>query len=116
MNISYAFACLLVTNRDRAAPWYERLFGKPPDFLPTEDEAVWQVAPTASVYILADSDRAGRGTVTLIVDDLTATLAEIRGRGIIAGPINEVTGAGSKSVITDPDGNEVAFVELLAAT
>lgn len=116
MNVSYAFACLVVTDRDRAATWYERLFGKPPDFLPTEDEAVWQVAPTASMYILADAERAGRGIVTLIVDDLDATLLEIEGRGIIAGRFNEVTGAGRKSVIKDPDGNEVALVELLPST
>ncbi len=114
LNISYAFACLMVTNRDLAAAWYERFFGRPPTFLPNDKEAVWQVAETASVYILADSDRAGRGVVTLIVDDLEATLAEIADRGITPGPIEEVTGAGHKSTTLDPDGNEVALVELIA--
>jgi predicted enzyme related to lactoylglutathione lyase len=114
MDITYAFAGLVVTNRDRAAAWYERLFGRPPTFLPNDAEAVWQVAGTASVYLLADTDRAGRGVMALVVDDLDATLAEIAGRGIAAGAIEEIPGAGRKAVITDPDGNVVSFVEILA--
>jgi predicted enzyme related to lactoylglutathione lyase len=115
MNVTYAFACLLVTDRDRSVDWYERLFGRPPTFLPHDREAVWQVAATASVYVLADPDRAGRSVVTLVVDDLDDTLAEIAGRGIKPGPIDEMPGAGRKSVIVDPDGNEVGLVQIGAA-
>ena len=116
MNVSYAFACLLVRNRDQAAEWYERFFGRPPTFLPNDEEAVWQVAPTASVYVLTDETRAGHSVVTLIVDDLDTTLAEIAERGITPGPVEEVTGAGRKSTTQDPDGNEVALVQLNATT
>ncbi|GAC1645343.1 MAG: hypothetical protein NVS4B2_34870 [Chloroflexota bacterium] len=115
MGINYVFACLLVVNRDRAAAWYERFFGRPPDFLPNDIEAVWRVAETASVYLLADADRAGRGVVTLVVDDLDASLAEIAGRGISMGAIEEIPGAGRKSSVTDPDGNGVSLIEVLAA-
>jgi predicted enzyme related to lactoylglutathione lyase len=114
MDISYVFAGLVVTNRDQAAAWYERLLGRPPDFLPNDAEAVWQLASTASVYLLADADRAGRGVTALVVDDLDATLAEIAGRGIVPEAIEEVPGAGRKAVIPDPDGNEVSLVEILA--
>jgi predicted enzyme related to lactoylglutathione lyase len=113
VRISYAFAGLVVANRDQAQAWYERLLGKPPTFLPNDLEAVWQVADTASVYLLADAERAGRGIMTLIVDDLDATLAEIDGRGIAAGAIEEIPGAGRKSTITDPDGNRVSIVQIL---
>ena len=116
MNVSYAFACLMVRNRDQAAEWYERFFGRPPTFLPNDQEAVWQVASTASVYVLADEQRAGHSVVTLIVDDLETALAEIAERGITPGPVAEVTGAGRKSTTLDPDGNEVALVELNATT
>ncbi|MGA7671625.1 MAG: VOC family protein, partial [Nitrolancea sp.] len=111
-NVTYAFACLIVTNRDQATEWYERFFGRPPNFLPNDNEAVWQVAQTASVYVLADSERAGHSVVTLVVDDLDASLAEIASRGIMPGPIEDITGAGRKSTTRDPDGNEVALVEL----
>lgn len=114
MDITYAFAGLVVANRDRAAAWYEGLLGRPPDFQPNDAEAVWQVAGTASVYLLADADRAGRGVVALVVDDLDASLAEIAGRGIATGAIEEIPGAGRKAVLTDPDGNAVSIVEILA--
>jgi hypothetical protein len=113
MTITYVFAGLVV-NRDQAAAWYERLLGRPPDFLPNDAEAVWQLADTASVYLVADADRAGCGVVTLVVDDLDASLTEIDGRGIVPGTIQEIPGAGRKSVMTDPDGNAVAIVEILA--
>ena len=116
MEINYVFAGIVVANRDQAAAWYERLLGRPPDFLPNEAEAVWQVANTASIYLLADPDRAGHSIMTLVVDDLDATLSEIAGRGIATGAIEEIPGAGRKSVITDPDGNALSVVEITATS
>jgi predicted enzyme related to lactoylglutathione lyase len=115
MNINYVFAGLLVTDRDRAAAWYERLLGRPPTFLPHDAEAVWQAANTASIYLLADADRAGYGIMSLVVDDLDVTLTEITGRGIETGSIEEIPGAGRKSVIIDPDGNTISLLEILTA-
>ena len=114
MAINYVFAGLVVANRDAAVAWYERLLGRPPTFLPNEVEAVWQVVDTASMYVLADAERAGRGIVTLVVDDLEASRAEIAGRGIETGAIEEIPGAGRKSVIVDPDGNVVSIIEVYA--
>ena len=115
MDITYVFAGLVVANRDQAAAWYERLLGRPPDFLPNDAEAVWQAAGMASIYLLADADRAGRGVMALVVDDLDASLAEIAERGIVTGAIEEIPGAGRKAVIADPDGNAVSILEILAA-
>ncbi|HEX9033280.1 MAG TPA: VOC family protein [Streptosporangiaceae bacterium] len=112
MDVTYVFACLIVRDRDAAAAWYSRLFGRPPTFLPNEAEAVWQLAGTASLYVLADPDRAGRGIATLVVDDLAALVAEVSGRGIVPGAMEEIPGAGRKVVITDPDGNTVSIVQI----
>ena len=38
------FAGIPVTSYAVAVEWYERLFGAPPSFLPTEIEAVWELA------------------------------------------------------------------------
>ena len=113
MRVSYVFAGLVVVNRDQAVAWYERLLGRPPDFLPNEIEAVWQAADSASVYLLADAERAGHGIMTLVVDSLDATLVEVDRRGIVPGAIEEIADAGRKSVITDPDGNEIGIVEII---
>lgn len=112
MRIDYVFACLLVTDRDAAMAWYERLLGRAPTFVPNDGEAVWQLAATASLYVLADRARAGRGVVTLAVDDLKGCVAEIAARGIAMGPIEEIAGAGWKARVRDPDGNEIALVEI----
>lgn len=112
MNVSYVFAGLVVSHRDRAADWYARLIGRPADMLPNDAEAAWQLADSASLYLLADPARAGRGVFTLVVDDLDGVLAEIGARGLTAGQVQDVGTAGRKSVIIDADGNAVSIVEL----
>jgi predicted enzyme related to lactoylglutathione lyase len=112
MDINYAFAGIVVANRDRAADWYEQLLGRPPTFLPNDAEAVWQLADTASIYLFADPTRAGHSVTALAVDDLDATIVELAGRGITVGAIKEIQGTGRKSVVTDPDGNWVSLLEI----
>ena len=66
------FAGLPVRDFAAARPWYERLLGSEPSFLPHETEAVWTVEEHRHVYIVEDADTAGGGHVTLFVDDLDA--------------------------------------------
>jgi len=114
MDLSYVFAGLIVTDRDRAAAWYGQLLGRPADILPNDAEAMWQLTETSSVYLLADPGRAGRGVLTTAVPDLDAVLAEIGQRGIPASAdIEVIPGSGRKCAFTDPDGNVVAFVQLI---
>ena len=112
MSVSYVFAGLIVTDRDQAADWYARLLGRPADMRPNDAEAAWQLAESASLYLLADPHRAGQGILTLVVDDLDAQAAQLRKRGIAVPPPEQVGGAGRKCAITDPDGNTVSLVEL----
>lgn len=116
MAIHYVFAGLPVTDRDAALAWYGRLFGRQATFVPNESEAVWQLADTASLYVLVDPDRAGRGFVTLAVDNLEGHLSEIATRGIVTGEVQQIPGAGRKSVVTDPDGNAISFVAILSVS
>ena len=111
-RISYVFAGLVVANRDQAADWYARLIGRPADMLPNDSEAAWQLVGSASLYLLEQPQRAGRGVLTLVIDDLDAMLAEIAARGLAPGPVEDVGTAGRKSVLTDRDGNTVSIVEL----
>ncbi|MCW2494257.1 VOC family protein [Jatrophihabitans sp.] len=111
MTITYLFAGLAIRDRDASAAWYSRLFDTEP-MLPNDDEAMWQLVGTGSLYVVVDHERAGAGTVTLIVDDLDATLEELRARGFdLVEPI-VIPGAGRKSLVSDPDGNQVWFVGL----
>lgn len=111
MDIGYVFAGLVVANRDEAAAWYARLLGRPADILPNDAEATWQVAGGASLYLLADPERAGRGVFTLIVPGLDAELARLADSGITPTRIDEFE-AGRKCVLHDPDGNEIGIAQL----
>ena len=112
---THLFVGLLVRDRDAALAWYERLLDRPADRLPTPDEAVWQVAATGSIYLLADPSRAGQGEAMLVVDDLDAQRARLRAAGVSADRLVIVPGAGRKLRIHDPDGNVLWFAEVGAA-
>ncbi len=114
MDITYVFAGISVANRDAAAAWYTKLLGKPPDFLPHDGEAVWQLTPNASLYVVVDAERAGRSVATVVVDDLEAMVAQLAVQGITIGAIEEVVGAGRRAVANDVDGNAISIVEIPA--
>ena len=115
MPVDYVFAGLVVTEREAAVQWYEKLLGVAPDLYPNDVEAAWQLTGSASLYILADPTRAGGGVFTMVVDDLDEYLAGLAARRVTVGAIEEIPGAGRKVVALDPDGNSVGVVELLPA-
>ena len=112
MSIEYVFAGLAVTGVDAAIDWYERLLGKPPDMRPNDREATWRLTETASVYIVADEDRAGQSAVTMFVDDLDAELEGIARRGISVGEVETTPGLPRRVKISDPAGNAIQLAEL----
>jgi predicted enzyme related to lactoylglutathione lyase len=110
--ITHVFAGIPVADHGAALGWYERLLGRPPDRIPTDGDAVWQLSETGLIYVVRDAPRAGGALVTLIVDDLDAWIAEVSGRGIAAGEVDAAPGAVRRSVITDPDGNRITIGEV----
>jgi catechol 2,3-dioxygenase-like lactoylglutathione lyase family enzyme len=98
------FAGLPVSDLEPALAWYERLLGRPPDMRPHAGEAVWQLAEGALIYVVVDPERAGRGLLTLIVDDVDVELEPIA---------RETIAAGRKTVFADPDGNRITFAQLV---
>jgi hypothetical protein len=110
MTITLLLAGMPVRDRDASAAWCTTLLDAEP-FFPNDQEAIWQVVGSGSLYVIVD-DNAGAGTVTLIVDDLDASIAQLTGRGVkVAEPIT-IPGAGRKALVRDPDGNQVWFVGL----
>lgn len=70
------FAGLPVDDFETARAWYRLFVGRAPDVIPKPDEAVWRLAGTGWIYVVADGARAGSAIVTLLVDDLTITLGQ----------------------------------------
>jgi predicted enzyme related to lactoylglutathione lyase len=106
------FAGLVVSDIERAKDWYAALFGREPDILPNDVEAMWQLTPTANLYLLADVSRAGGGVATIALSDLEAVVAAATRGGLSIGPIEPVGDAGSKAIATDHDGNEIHLIQL----
>ena len=71
------FAGSPVSDYEAAKPWYERLLGAEPSFIPHATEAVWELAEHRFVFINEDAERAGGAIHTIFVDDLDADGNEI---------------------------------------
>ena len=98
MGFTATFAGVAVRSISDARAWYTEFFGREPDMLPHDREAVWQVTSDGWVYVVEDPERAGRSLVTLLVDDLDS-------RGVTD---IETLGSGTRvAVLTDPDGNRI---------
>jgi glyoxylase I family protein len=112
MSVNRILAGVAVADVDAAVPWYERLFGRPPDELPMEGLAEWHMPAGGVVQLVASADRAGRSLLTLDLDDLKHELAAVRARGLDAGALDDTTS--DKVLIattTDPEGNEITLVQ-----
>jgi catechol 2,3-dioxygenase-like lactoylglutathione lyase family enzyme len=108
--ITHAFAGVAVSDFPEAYEWYTRLFGRPADMFPTDGEAVWHLTSGASVYVVGDQDRAGKGLLTVVVDDLDVYADRLRADG------HELTeqsgGTGPRRLrVSDDDGNTITFFE-----
>ena len=103
------FAGIRVTTYAAALVWYERLFGTPPSFVPTDGEAVWELAEHRYVFIEQRPEHAGHARHLVFVDDLDALVAQIAERGLT--PVERETHANGvrKAAYRDPDGNEMGF-------
>jgi predicted enzyme related to lactoylglutathione lyase len=113
-DIDVLFASIPVNRLDSAVSWYEGLFGRAPDIVPNDDEVMWRIADAAWLYVIHDEVRAGQSVVAMCVPELDRTLAELRERGIPSGPVEDVGDGGRKALITDPDGNQIAVIEVPA--
>lgn len=106
------FAGVRVRSIEAATDWWTRLFGREPDMVPYEDEAMWRVAGAGWLFVRRDPSRAGDSLVTICVDDLQVTTAELAERSIDFGPIAAVSDEARKAIGQDPDGNTVELIEV----
>ena len=114
LTIKYVFAGIAVADYDSALAWYTRFFGRSPDVVVTENESMWQVTEAGWIYVVGDSNRAGKALLTLLVNDLEGYVAELGGRGLAPGAIETVPGLYRKAVISDPKGNMISLGEDLS--
>jgi hypothetical protein len=52
MTIKYVFTGIAVADYEKALTWYKRFFGRDPDVIVTENEAMWRVADSGWIYVV----------------------------------------------------------------
>jgi catechol 2,3-dioxygenase-like lactoylglutathione lyase family enzyme len=109
MAFTEVFAGLAVADLPAALAWYERLLGRPPDLVPNWNEAAWQLTENGWIYVVGDSTRAGKGLLTLLVDDVDERIAEFAERGLAPVTIETLPNVVRKATIADPEGNQITL-------
>src|SRR5260370_31195312 len=105
LTITHVFAGIAVADYDAALAWYTRFFGRSPDVIVTENEAMWQAAGTGWIYVVGDANRAGKALLTRQVNELRDFVPELGQRGLEPSAIDTVPGPYRKAVLTIPDAN-----------
>lgn len=110
MKIENAIASLAVNDLKIASAWYEKLFRRPPDSTPMPEVAEWKFERGGWLQVYQEPARAGGGSCTLAVVDIAGLTTHLQSLGIDTSDSN--SGETVKTVmITDPDGNHLAFAE-----
>jgi hypothetical protein len=112
IDVDILFTPIPVREFEAARDWYRRLIGRTEDVVAHDEEVMWRLADPAWLYVVRDDERAGHALVTLCVPDLEQAIDDLGSRGITAGPIEAIGTAGRKALVTDLDGNCVAFIEV----
>ena len=110
-TITHVFTGIPVTDFDAACRWYERLLDGPADMFPNDGEAVWHLTSQGSIYLRADSERAGRALLTIAVSDLDGETSRLRERGITADERPSGDDGPRRIEIEDPYGNLFTLFE-----
>ena len=112
MSIDNALASVAVKDLKAAVAWYEQLFERPADSRPMPEVAEWKFERGGWLQVYELPERAGQGSFTLSVSDIEDVVAQAQKLGIDTS--NRSSGAMVKTLmITDLDGNHIAFAEAL---
>ncbi len=115
MKIENAIASVAVKDLRSVIGWYEKLFGRPADGTPMPEVAEWKFPRGGWLQVYQLPERAGAGSCTLAVDDLEMLIAHLDRLGIDTS--ERTSGARVSTVmITDPDGNHLAFAQTIDPT
>jgi hypothetical protein len=112
MGIKNALASLAVTDIAAAISWYSRLFDRAADTQPMPNLAEWKFPNGGWVQIYQGVERAGKGSVTLSVDNLEQHISALQKLGVDTHDYGTNTQV-KTLMIKDPDGNSIAFAQAI---
>jgi hypothetical protein len=108
MTINNAIASLAVRDIAAATRWYEVLLDQEVDSTPMPELAEWKFAHGGWLQVYQLPERAGSGSCTLSVSSIEKMVAHLASLGIDTSH-RDVGEKVATLMITDPDGNHIAF-------
>ncbi|MFJ2100083.1 VOC family protein [Streptomyces sp. EN16] len=111
MDIVRVLMVAPVGNVETAVVWYEQLLGRPADTRPMPSLADWHLSAGGRLSVFEDAERAGSTLLNLEVPDLDEALAQLKERGLTAGPVQTGGTRTRFAALEDPDGNRVTLLE-----
>lgn len=106
--IEKIYAQLSCTRLVTSIPWFEALFGRPPDDRPMDGLAEWHIGKSAGFQLFRNESAAGQGTMTLIVSGLQDERRRLERLGLRP-PLIEAADTVSLLQLRDPDNNLVVL-------
>lgn len=113
MSISNALASVAVKDLDAAVAWYAAVIGQP-GRRPMPEVAEWTFPRGGGLQVYLLPERAGHGSLTFAVDDLEAPVKKLSEMGVDVSQRSD-SGRVRTLMVTDPDGNHVAFAQAIDA-
>jgi predicted enzyme related to lactoylglutathione lyase len=113
MSIDNALASVAVKDLKAAVAWYEQLLGRPADSTPMPEVAEWKFPRGGWLQVYELPERAGHGSFTLAVSDIEEVIAHAQKLGIDTANKTSSGPMVKTLMITDLDGNHIAFAEAL---
>ena len=110
MPIENALASVAVKDLNAAVDWYGKVLGKRPDSRPMPEVAEWKFERGGWLQVYKLPERAGSGSFTLAVSSISEQVTALDRLGI---DTSQRTSGDMVNtlMITDPDGNHIAFAE-----
>jgi predicted enzyme related to lactoylglutathione lyase len=115
MSIENAIASLAVKDLAAAVAWYQAVLGRAPDSEPMPEVAEWKFPRGGWLQVYRVPERAGNGSVTLAVSNIDEVISHVEKLGIDTSQRSSAAKV-KTLMITDPDGNHIAFAEALDRT
>jgi catechol 2,3-dioxygenase-like lactoylglutathione lyase family enzyme len=106
-----ALASVAVRDLASAEAWYVRLLGRAGS-KPMADVVEWTFPSGGGLQVYALAERAGHGSLTLVVRELDREIEKLDAMGVDTS--QRTSSPQVKTVmVTDPDGNHIALAEAL---
>jgi catechol 2,3-dioxygenase-like lactoylglutathione lyase family enzyme len=102
-------ASVAVNDLESAVEWYAEVLGRPGN-RPMSEVAEWRFPRGGCLQVYRLPERAGNGSLTLAVDDIEEVQRKLAAMGLDTSERSSNDRVDTL-MVTDPDGNHLAFAE-----